>query len=117
MKKFLLGLFFVFLVQAVQQASAGELQQNSSIVNVSTAGVTALPANPSRKYAIFINADDTDTIWIATSPITSTTYHTVGAIAIGKDFDKYVDNFWVYLSTWYAASTGPAVLSISEKQE
>lgn len=110
-------------------AYAGEPDKNNYVVSVPTEGATAINRNAARKTLRIINTariapsnngwNTVDyCVWLATFAVSSGTYKTKGAYPIMPNGGEYVDNYNVYLDTWYvcAVSTYPITIAIQESE-
>lgn len=123
MKKILL-LICLLSLASICKAEERKVVKNYC-VTVTTSGVTAINQNLARAVIKFTNptpitlaAEKDYAIWIATCPVSSSTYKTIGAYPIGPNYGTFDDNYFVYSSTWYAVcvDTYPCTLAIQERE-
>jgi hypothetical protein len=98
-------------------ALAGSIIVHNNNVTISTTGSVLVAKRAARKYLLIVNEDADDTIYIATAPITSTTYASIDCIPLPANYGYYEDNYFVYTSTWYACtSAGSSIIHVMEKE-
>jgi len=96
---------------------AGNPLSKTFVVDISTTGETARDEYLGRKSLLFINGDDTNAVYLSSTPINSTNYNSIGSIILTANGGYYEDNYYVYKSTWYACtSTETAKLYLLEKE-